>query len=247
MPASKTQSTENFIQFVDKLIKTYGKITLCRSDSGQQFLGGFQRYLEEMGMAHKVSSAYNPSLNASSESSVRLNKLLKKKSGCKDSELEEFIMRANCLVRPDGTGSLAEIFLRWKMRVPGIPGVTAGEADFQHLQFLREEAVSLRSGQDTSHHYKVNFKKGDYVLLQDPLTRLWDQRGVVVSVRDFTVDDASRSYLVNTEGGGSRLKLCNRKFMWLSNSRMEQQREGDSSSGSKACRATFQEQQNRFL
>ena len=115
------------IKFVDNLIKSYGMITLCRSDGGPQFQGEFQRYLEEMGVAYKVSSALNPRSNSCAESAVRLNKLLQKKTGCNDSELEEFIMRSNCLVRPDGTGSPAELFFRRNMRVTGIPRATDGE------------------------------------------------------------------------------------------------------------------------
>ena len=67
-------------------------------------------------------------------------------------------MRSNCLVRPDGTGSLAELFFRRNMRVSGIPRATVGEVDFQRLQFLREEAVALQRGWDTSKHYKMNFR-----------------------------------------------------------------------------------------
>ena len=101
---------------------------------------------------------------------------------------------------------------------------------------------------------------GDHVILQDPLTRLWDQRGVVVSVRDCTVDDASRSYLVDT--GAARLKLRNRKFMRLSCSRTDWQQQdrvrklqldGLGQQLQQGCgrrggsrRVTFQDQQNRF-
>ncbi len=113
-------------------------------------------------------------------------------------------MRSNCLVWPDGTGSPAELFFRRNMRVSGVPRATVGEVDFQRLQILFEEALALCRGWDTSKHYKMNFQKGDHVILQDPLTKLWDQRGVVVSVRDCTVPDASRSYLVDM--GQARMK-----------------------------------------
>ena len=112
-----------------------------------------------MGVAYKASSAFNPRSNACAESAVRLNKLLQKKNGCNDDELEEFIMRSNCLFRPDGTGSPAEVFFRRNMRVTGIPRATVREVDFLRLQLLREEAAAIRRGRDDSKHYSMNLKK----------------------------------------------------------------------------------------
>ena len=72
----KKQSSSEVIKFVDKIQKLYGKITCVRSDNGPCFGGPFQAYLEEVRVAFKLSSIFNPESNASAESTVRLNKLL---------------------------------------------------------------------------------------------------------------------------------------------------------------------------
>ena len=117
----KNQSSARVIGFVDKIMKLYGKITVCRSDNGPCFQGPFQEYLEGLGVAFKPSSSYNPESNACAESSVRLNKLLQQKTECTEEKLQDYMMWSNCLLRPDGSGSPAELFFRRNMKVPGIP------------------------------------------------------------------------------------------------------------------------------
>ncbi|MCP4256706.1 MAG: transposase family protein, partial [Planctomycetes bacterium] len=115
----KNQSSSSVIQFVNKLMRLYGKITVVRADNGPCFRGPFQEYLEGLGVAFKPSSPYNPVSNSCAESSVRLNKILQQKTDCSDEKLQDFMLWSNCLVRPDGSGSPAEVFFRRHMNVPG--------------------------------------------------------------------------------------------------------------------------------
>ena len=122
-------------------------------------------------------------------------------------------MWANCLMRPDGSGSLAELFFRRNMKVPGVPRSSIGEVDFERIQALREEAVALRKNKNTTSHYRGEFKAGDNIILQDALNKQWNQKGTIVSVRDCTIPEASRSYLIDV--GQPQLKLRNRKYIRL--------------------------------
>ena len=90
------------------------------------------------------------------------------------------------------------------------------------------------------HHYRVQFKQGDVVVIQDPQTKLWSERGEVVIVRGHAKGDASVSYWIDT--GASRLKLRNKKYLRLSTSRLRNE------STSNSWRVTFQDEgrQNRF-
>ena len=80
----KNQSSAEVIGFIDKIMKLYGKITVVRSDNGPCFRGPFQKYLEELGVAYKPSSSYNPESNACAELSVRMNKILQSRTECTD-------------------------------------------------------------------------------------------------------------------------------------------------------------------
>ena len=210
----KNQSSSEVIKFVDKIQKLYGKITYIRSDNGPCFRGPFQAYLEEVGVAFKPSSSFNPESNACAESAVRLNKLLQAKTACSDKKLQEYMLWANCLMRPDNSGSPAELFFRRNMKVSGVPRCTIGEVDFERIQALREEAVALRKNKDTTRHYRGSFKVGDNVILQDSQSKQWNQRGTIVSERECIEPGSSRSYLIDV--GQPQLKLRNRKYLRLS-------------------------------
>ena len=80
----KSQASAEVIKFLQRLQQNYGKITCVRADGGPQFRTEFKEYLENAGIAFSPSSPYNPVSNSAAESSVRLNKLLQKKTGCMD-------------------------------------------------------------------------------------------------------------------------------------------------------------------
>ena len=210
----KSQSTCEVIKFIQRLQQNYGKITCVRSDGGPQFRTEFKEYLENAGIAHSPSSPYNPVSNSAAESSVRINKLLQKKTGCKDSELADYILWSNCQQRSDHTGSAAETFFRRNMRTKGMPRATIGEVDYQRLQMLRQEAVEIRKKKSTTSHYRANFKLGDRVVIQDTQTKRWSERGEIVGERPCVEDASSRSYLIDV--GGASPKLRNRNLIRLS-------------------------------
>ena len=215
----KNQSSQSVIQFVTKLMRLYGKITVVRADNGPCFRGPFQEYLEELGVAFKPSSPYNPVSNSCAESSVRLNKILQQKTDCSDEKLQDFMLWSNCLVRPDGSGSPAEVFFRRHMNVPGILRASGGDINYQRLQNLREESVAQRRNKNTTRHYRASFRPGDVVLLQNVATKKWDEKGTIIKSRDCTLPEASRSYLVDV--GQDQLKLRNRSHIRLSCRRVQ--------------------------
>ena len=103
--------------------------------------------------------------------------------------------------------------------MPGIPQATVGEIDYERLQALREESVALRRNKDTTKHYRADFKEGDKIILQDAITKKWDQKGTIVSARDCDMPEASRSYLIDV--GQPQLKLRNRRFIRVSCRRVQ--------------------------
>ena len=210
----KSQATSEVIKFLQKLQQLYGKITCVRADNGPQFRTEFQEYLENAGIVFSPSSPYNPVSNSAAESSVRLNKLLQKKTGCKDSQLADFMLWSNCQERPDHTGSAAETFFRHNIRTSGLPRCTIGEVDYQRLQMLRQESVEIRKKKSTTSHYRANFKIGDRVVIQDSQTKRWTERGEIVGERPCVEEGSSRSYLVDV--GGASPKLRNRSLIRLS-------------------------------
>ena len=162
----------------------------------------------------KPSSIYNPVSNAFVESCVRLNKLLQVKTACSDMQLQDFMLWSNCLMRPDNTGSPAELFFRRNMKTCGLPRSTIREVDFERIQMFRQELVALRKNRDTSKHYKCHFKISDKVVIQDSQSRQWNERGSIVAEKPCVEPGSSRSYLINV--GGARIKLRNILFIRLS-------------------------------
>ena len=108
-------------------------------------------------------------------------------------------------MRPDHTGSPAEIFFRRNMRT---------EVDYERIQVLRQEAVAVRKKKATSKLYRCDFKLGDRVVIQDSRSQRWSERGTIVGERPCVELGSSRSYLVDT--GGAQPKLRNRQYIRLS-------------------------------
>ena len=83
--------------------------------------------------------------------------------------------------------------------------------DFERIQVLRQEAVSLRKKRDTTKHFRCDFKIGDRVVIQDSQSQRWSERGTIVGEHPCVELGSSRSYLVDT--WGAQPKLRNRQFI----------------------------------
>ena len=135
-----------------------------------------------------LSSAYNPRSNGLAEACVKNMKHLLQKVGKANFTYHLYYWRN--MPRSDGELSPAQMFYGRDLR-----------SALPNLQFVPREVVPVPSRADS-------FRIGDWVRVQNPVTKLWDSKGVIVDIRDsgrsFHVNINDSMYLRNA----SFLKHC---------------------------------------
>jgi hypothetical protein len=202
---------------------TFGVPHELSSDGGPQFIAEeTQDFLIRWGVAHRLSSAYNPQSNGRAELAVKSTKRLLVGNIDQDGSLDsENFLRAILIKRntPDPTTKLSpsEIVFGRKLR-DTLPRIDKSLNIFFNPQFRSdwrnawsEKEVALR------HRYRgtasskslPKLVEGDIVMIQNQhgtKPTKWDRSGVVVEIRDFD------KYVVKVDGSG-RLTLRNRRFL----------------------------------
>jgi transposase InsO family protein len=88
MPCRKASTEESITMIKNVIFPRFGTPRILISDRGTHFIGkNFRKCLSELGIQHRVSTAYHPQTNRQAETSNRqlksiLNKTIEK--GCKD-------------------------------------------------------------------------------------------------------------------------------------------------------------------
>ena len=128
------------------------------------------------------SSAYNPSLNALVERSVRtLKDLLKKVGPLSQLQLREMIFCSNSREQEEGQGSPISRFLGHGVRT-GLPNSVDSNLDWNYLMEIRAAQHQKRVDRPGKIS-KVQFEVNEVVIVQDVKSKKWDKEGIITEVR----------------------------------------------------------------
>ena len=199
----------------DKLVKVilewfleYGFPQQIHSDNGPQFSSStFREFCEKYGIRHTTSSPHFPQANGGAEAGVKnMKKLMAKCLDLNQSFPVALLEWKNC---PRSNGlSPAQAFHGRKLKtlLPCIRNDT-----LLHMQNKEVLEKKLQENEKTKEQFDSAAKPlpvlhgGQLVALQNPISKKWDQTGVIESACDF-----HRSYWVQSEG---RMIRRNRIFL----------------------------------
>jgi transposase InsO family protein len=192
----------------------YHPITRLRSNGGPAFKSAeFVEFCGEFGITHEMSSVYNPESDGMAEAGVNVCKRLQKKSMEDGTNFRANLQSLNNFPRKAPAGmppiaSPAEMFFSTGQRDYN-PRLGSNEPDMAMSAMSREkQRAIMRENSHRKNTAMMPLIRNDLVWIQDPKTRLWDQRGKVVAVRP-----SGRSFLVMKEN--SKISRRNRKFLKL--------------------------------
>ena len=199
-------STSAVIKTLTNWFNTFGWPERLRSDNGPQYRTEFDEFCKDRNIIHENSSPYNPQSNGLSESAVKQMKFLLKKV---EENLDKF---SSSLLEfrntPNISGkSPAQMFFgrRLRDRLPHLPGANDLEianakagANNRKMLMEQQEKQSGTSLQPLSINQKV--------LVQNPITKSWDDQGIITKVRPL-----GRSYEVLMDSG--KMFLRNRTLL----------------------------------
>ena len=199
-------SSTAIIKVLTKWFNTFGWPERLRSDNGPQYRSEFDEFCQKHNIVHENSSPYYPQSNGLSESAVKQMKFLLKKV---DENLDEFSSRLlEFRNTPNVSGkSPAQMFFGRRLRgkLPHLPG--ANDLDINNAKAgadRRKELMEQREDQPGTALQPLSINQ--MVLVQKPITKSWNDQGVITSVRPL-----GRSYDVLLDSGKSILR--NRAFL----------------------------------
>ena len=199
-------STKAITKIMDVITGTYGIPISCRTDGGPQFRGPFRDYCDKKGIAHEISSPYNPQSNGHAEAAVKTAKHLLIKTTA--ATFPEALAAWRGTARKDKP-SPNELFFGRKIRdgkaiVTDILQKTIAANSSQTDNSPAEESAD--SDPQRSNGQKNDFQLGDTVRVQNQATMRWDTKAKVhhVSATGRTLE------LITTEGVKIRR---NRRFV----------------------------------
>ena len=188
----------------------YGVPVVLRSDGGLQFASEKTRaFLANWGVNHVMSTPHYPQSNGLAESAVKATKALLKKTGSFTDEFHEGMLELRNTPR-DGGKSPAEIVTGrpLRSRVPTHWRAFSSE----NLKTMEQyDATRAELAKKTEERYNASAKDlpeigvGSFVRVQDPVSKLWDRTGHVVS------RGKSRDYRIKMPSG--RVLWRNRRFL----------------------------------
>ena len=199
-------STSAIIKVLSSWFNTFGWPERIRSDNGPQYRSEFDEFCKENFIIHENSSPYYPQSNGLSEAAVKQMKFLLKKVNENANEFSSRLL--DFRNTPNASGkSPAQMFFgrRLRGRLPHLPGANdldIGNAiDGANQRKLLMETVENRSGTPLK-----PLTSGQRVLVQNPISKSWDEKGIIIEVRPD-----GRSYEVNMDSGKSFVR--NRAFL----------------------------------
>ena len=165
------------------------------------FPSKIDEFCKERNIIHENSSPYNPQSNSLSESAVKQMKFLLKKVNENPNEFSSRLLDFRNTPNVCGK-SPAQIFFgrRLRDRLPHLPGandleVSNAKAGANNRRLLMEQRENQHS--TSLQPLSVNQK----VLVQNPITKSWDDQGIITSSRPH-----GRSYEVLMDSGKTILR-----------------------------------------
>ena len=189
----------------------FGFPLAIRTDGGPQFRNEFKSFCRTNGIAHELSSAYNPTSNGHAESAVKNIKHMIIKCKKSKTQISTALAHFRNTPRQDGV-SPAQLFLQRRIRI-NLPVLSKHLAPMNSEYMgdaLTQRNLALqksRSLRDQKCKPLALLEPGEKVLVQNDSTKLWDTKGLIVSRRED-----GRSYTVKISDGS--IQLRNRRHLW---------------------------------
>ena len=187
-----------------KFIHTFNRPWLAYSDGGPAFGQKFTKFLEAFHINHHLTSAHRPTSNGDAESGVKSVKNLLLKIGKISEQLvEESVFNVNNEPASSGAGSPAERFFLRGIRST-LPNSFKRNLQIQDLMTIRDQKrkkLASRRGRKSTDI----FQEGDPVRIQDPISKRWNIKGKIESIRS-SADGVQSSFQIKKSNGRSTLR-----------------------------------------
>ena len=214
--------TRNVIEALQEFNDTYvGPPYWLTLDGGPQFSGAnaaIKKWAEGASIKHTKSAAFNPEGNGEAERAVQSAK--KAISHCKggSNSIQSIVANLNHDQRVDGSGSAAEIFLQRTCRVPGLAHLPAHPRDIEQLRSARASSRDRQVQATQSQRKPEVFTRGQRVLVQNNLSKLWNIKAKVLSRRSHQGIE-SNSYLLHVPSTGRQMVRSERNIRQVAGAR----------------------------
>jgi hypothetical protein len=199
-------STSDVTKILLKWFMDWGFPRVVRTDGGPQFRGEFKKFCSQWGVAHEVSSPYNPQSNGLAEAAVKnVKRLLQKTS---PAEFTHALFAFRNTPRADGF-SPAQMFVGRKQRGQLPMLESASQPTDSTLAAQGRAAVKKKAtvAHDERALVLSDFLVGQKVHVQDPKSKKWDATAVVIGDHY-----GGRSYDIEFLHSGMK-SVRNRRFL----------------------------------
>ena len=204
---SRTDSRSCLNQ-IKKWFYMWGFPATIRSDGGPQFVSkNFRIFCWDHDILHELSSAYNPSSNGHAEAAVKSCKNLLIKCIKEKEDYWAALHEFRNMPRADGF-SPAQLMFSRRMRsaLPVLPEARR-YIDVQEGRQAREQTLQQARDRTVTRPKAEEFRPGDLVRVQDPVSKKWTGRAEVLSRR---FEDEGTSYIILMDG---KEKKRNARFL----------------------------------
>ena len=199
-------STSAIIKVLTTWFNTFGWPERLRSDNGPQYRSEFDEFCKDNNIIHENSSPYCPQSNGLSEAAVKQMKYLLQKCNQNLNDFHCSLLEFRNTTNVSGK-SPAQMFFGRRLRgkLPHLPG--ANDLDISNAKDGADNRNKLMNQNENLPGTTLQSLSVDQrVLLQNPISKSWDQTGIITAVRK-----SGRSYDVLLDSGKSHLR--NRKFL----------------------------------
>ena len=194
---TKNKEAKTAIKYFQQYLYTFDRPCLVISDGGPAFGPEFSKYLDLQHICHHVTSAHHPSSNGDAEAGVKSVKTVLLKMGKVTEQLvAEACFNYNNMPAPSGEGTPAERFFHRGIRslLPNSFKTNLRHDDMVAIRQWKREKLARRRGRSSTDVFMVN----DPVRLQNPISKKWDIRGIVLEIRTHPNGEPS-SYVVRKQ------------------------------------------------
>ena len=202
--------TNSIIKVLETIFETFGIPERVRTDGGPQFRREFANWCEELGMVHELTSPYRPESNGHAEQAVGAMKKLLKKTGGRRKQMGQALLEYRNAPRVGDELSPAQWLFgrRQRTRAPATSQQYKRISDVQLAKHMEKRLANAEKVKEKGPKLTSKpFKPGDRVVVQDPISKLWETHGHVVEMV------SRRRYCVRADAGHELTR--NGKFIRL--------------------------------
>ena len=199
-------TTSSIIKILTDWFNTFGWPERIRTDNGPQYRSEFDEFCKNFNIIHENSSPYFAQSNGLSEAAVKQMKHLMKKVNENNAEFSTRLLEFRNTQNISGK-SPAQMFFgrRLRSQLPHLPG--ANDLDIANAKIGAEQRkINMEDTKNQPRTALPELTVGQKVLIQNPLSNVWDNKGKITSIRPN-----KRSYDVVFDTGKTYLR--NRKFL----------------------------------